>query len=62
MGKKEGVDEVSETDFFRAVTDKKVLDKLAATYPSPCRKHNVPLWVYIASDISIGIFIGTECR
>lgn len=49
----EGVGEVSEADFFRAITDKKVLDKLAATYPSPCRKHDVPLWVYIASDISM---------
>jgi hypothetical protein len=49
----EGVGEVSEADFFRAITAKKVLDKLAATYPSPCQKHDVPLWVYIAGDISM---------
>lgn len=49
----EGVGEVSETDFFRAIASKKVLDKLAETYPSPCQKHDVPLWVYIASDISM---------
>ncbi len=49
----EGVGEVSEVDFFRALTEKKVLQKLAQTYPSPCRKHEVPLWVYIASDISM---------
>ncbi|HAM49323.1 MAG TPA: hypothetical protein DCP92_00975 [Nitrospiraceae bacterium] len=49
----EGVGEVSETDFFRAITTAKVLEKLAATYPSPCRKHDVPLWVYIAGDISM---------
>jgi hypothetical protein len=49
----EGVGEVSEVDFFRALTEKKVLQKLAETYPSPCRKHEVPLWVYIASDISM---------
>lgn len=49
----EGVGEVPEADFFRAITSKKVLDKLAQTYPSPCRKHDVPLWVYIASDISM---------
>jgi hypothetical protein len=49
----EGVGEVSEADFFRAIAGKKVLEKLADTYPSPCQKHDVPLWVYIASDISM---------
>ena len=49
----EGVGEISETDFFRAIAEKKVLEKLAATYPSPCKKHDVPLWVYIAGDISM---------
>jgi hypothetical protein len=50
----EGVGEVSEVDFFRALAGKRVLQKLADTYPSPCRKHEGPLWVYIASDISMG--------
>lgn len=45
--------ELSETDFFRAIASKKVLEKLAATYPSPSKKHEVPLWVYIASNISM---------
>lgn len=45
--------ELSETDFFRAIAGKKVLEKLAATYPSPAKKHDVPLWVYIASNISM---------
>ena len=49
----EGVVEVSEADFFRAITERKVLQKLADTYPSPHKKHDVPLWVYIASDISM---------
>ncbi len=49
----EGAGEVSETDFFRAMTERKVLQKLADTYPSPHKKHDVPLWVYIASDISM---------
>lgn len=49
----EGVGEVCETDFFRTITEKKVLEKLAATYPTPNRKHDVPLWVYIAADISM---------
>lgn len=49
----EGAQEVNEADFFRAIAGRKVLDKLAATYPSPRQKHDVPLWVYIASDISM---------
>ncbi len=49
----EGVQEVSEADFFRVICQRKVLDKLAQTYPSPRQKHDVPVWVYIASDISM---------
>jgi len=49
----EGVGEVSEADFFRAIAGKNILRKLAETYPSPCKKHDVPLWVYIASDVSM---------
>lgn len=49
----EGVGEISETDFFRTITTRKILEKLAATYPSPCQKEEVPLWVYIAGDISL---------
>lgn len=49
----EGVSEVCETDFFRTIGTKKILQRLAETYPSPCKKHDVPLWVYIAGDISM---------
>lgn len=49
----EALGEVSEADFFRAVTERKILDKLAASYPSPHQKHDVPLWVYIACDLSM---------
>jgi hypothetical protein len=49
----EGVGEVPEANFFRAIAGKKILGKLAATYPSPLKKHDVPLWVYIASDLSM---------
>lgn len=49
----EGVGEVSEADFFRLIAARKVLEKLAATYPTQRQKHDVPLWVYIASDISM---------
>ncbi|MBI4488138.1 MAG: hypothetical protein HY694_03555, partial [Deltaproteobacteria bacterium] len=49
----EGVGEISEADFFRAITEKKVLQKLAETYPSPRQKHEVAVWVYLASDLSM---------
>ncbi len=49
----EGVGEVSEADFFRAIAGKNILRKLAETYPSACKKHDVPVWVYIASDVSM---------
>jgi hypothetical protein len=49
----EAAGEVSETDFFRALAGKNILGKLADTYPSACKKHDVPVWVYIASDISM---------
>ena len=34
----EGVGEVPEADFFRAILGKKILTKLAATYPTPLEK------------------------
>lgn len=45
--------EISETDFFRAIASKKILERLAATYPTPLKKHDVPVWVYIASNVSM---------
>ena len=49
----EGVGEINEADFFRALVGKNILRQLADTYPSPCKKHDVPVWVYLASDISM---------
>jgi len=49
----DGVGEIPEADFLRAIASKKILDKLADAYPSPRSKHDVPLWVYIAGDISM---------
>jgi hypothetical protein len=49
----DAVGEVNEADFFRAVTERKILAKLAETYPSPRERHDVPLWVYIASNLSM---------
>jgi len=49
----DAVGEIPEADFFRAITSGNILKKLADSYPSPRVKHDVPLWVYIASDISM---------
>jgi len=46
----EGVGKVPEANFLRAVAGKKILEKLAATYPSPLKKHDVPIWVYYNHD------------
>jgi Transposase DDE domain len=49
----DAIGEVSEADFFRVITERKILDKLAQSYPSPRKRHDVPLWVYIASNLSM---------
>jgi hypothetical protein len=45
--------EVVETDFFRYLGAEQVLQALAATYPTPRQKAEVPLWVYLASNLSL---------
>jgi Transposase DDE domain len=49
----DAIGEVSEADFFRVITERNILDKLAESYPSPRKRHDVPLWVYIACDLSM---------
>jgi hypothetical protein len=49
----EAVGVVPEADFFRAIASRKILEKLAASYPSPAEKHDVPVWVYVASDLAM---------
>ena len=49
----DGVSEVAETEFFRYIGAKKILEKLAETYPSPREKEEVPLWMYVASNLSM---------
>ena len=49
----DAIGEVSEADFFRVITERKILDKLAQSYPSPRERHDVPLWVYLASNLSM---------
>jgi len=45
--------EVFETEFFRFIKAKKILQTLAETYPSPRKKEDVPLWLYIAGNLSM---------
>ena len=45
--------EVVETEFFRYLGAQQILRALAATYPTPRQKEEVPLWVYVASNLSL---------
>jgi hypothetical protein len=49
----DGVSEVAETEFFRYIGAKRILQKLTETYPSPRGKEEVPLWMYVASNLSM---------
>jgi hypothetical protein len=49
----DAIGEVSEADFFRVITERNILDQLAKSYPSPRKRHDVPLWVYLASNLSM---------
>jgi len=49
----ESASEVFETEFFRFIKARAILNKLAETYPSPRKKEEVPLWFYVASNLSM---------
>ena len=49
----EAASEVFEADFFRFIKARALLDELAATYPSPRKKEEVPFWFYVASNLSM---------
>jgi hypothetical protein len=44
---------VTEANFFRFLLEEGDLPALAATYPTPRKKEEVPLWLYLASQISM---------
>ena len=46
-------DEVFEADFFRYIGASGILKKLAESYPSPRKKHDVPIWLALGSSISM---------
>lgn len=49
----EHVSEAAETDFFRHLIGRGVLNRLAESYPTPRQKEEVPVWLYLASQISL---------
>ncbi len=42
-----------ETEFFRYLGAEEILRALAATYPTPRQKEEVPLWMAVASNLSL---------
>ncbi len=49
----EHVSEAAEADLFRHLISREVLTRLAETYPTPRKKEEVPVWLYLASQISL---------
>lgn len=49
----EVVSRVVETEFFRTFLGGGDIQRLASTYPSPRRKEEVPLWIYLSSQITL---------
>jgi len=45
--------EGAETEFFEYLNGRRILQRLADTYPVKRRKEEVPIWLYIASDLSL---------
>jgi hypothetical protein len=49
----EHVGEAVEGDFFRQLIQRQVLRRLADSYPTPRKKEEVPVWLYLASELSL---------
>ncbi len=49
----EPVSEAAEADLFRHLISRDVLTRLAETYPTPRKKEEVPVWLYLASQITL---------
>src|SRR5258708_14881797 len=48
----EHVSEAAEADLFRHLVSRDVLTRLPETYATPRKKEEVPVWLYLASQIS----------
>lgn len=49
----EAASEVFEADFFRFIQGRTYLNELAESYPMPRKKEEVPVWFYVASNLSM---------
>lgn len=49
----EHVSEAAEADFFRHLIRRDVLNRLAERFPTPRKKQEVPVWLYLASELSL---------
>lgn len=53
---------VAETQFFRHLFEATPWEDLVATFPSPRKKHEVPLWLYLASQLTLRLHGATGYR
>jgi hypothetical protein len=49
----ENVSEAAEADFFRHLIRRQVVERLAESYPTPREKEEVPVWIYLSSELSL---------
>lgn len=49
----ENISEAAEADLFRHLIGRRVLERMAETYPTPRQKEEVPVWFYLASQITL---------
>ena len=49
----EHVSEAAEADLFRHLIRRQVIQRLADAYPSPRKKEEVPVWIYLSSELTL---------
>ena len=49
----EHVSEAAEADLFRHLIRRQVVQRLAEIYPTPRKKEEVPVWIYLSSELSL---------
>jgi hypothetical protein len=49
----EHVSEAAEADLFRHLIRRQVIQRLAETYPTPRKNEEVPVWIYLSSELSL---------
>lgn len=49
----EHASEAAEADLFRGLIRRQVIQRLAETYPTPRKKQEVPVWIYLSSELTL---------